>query len=129
LHSLILEANVNLVLRFATVFWILAYLVAAARGARFPFERCGGRLRRRGRALLAEEIPTALGNRRFAAIIADRDSAMEIFGADKSRFYTRSPVELGDRGRSVCSDVRTNTPPRGRPRRAVTFRRGTSVTP
>jgi Dolichyl-phosphate-mannose-protein mannosyltransferase len=51
----------------------------------------------RGRELLAEEIPAALRDRRFAAIVSNRDCAIEVFGADIDRYYTRKPIELGGR--------------------------------
>lgn len=49
----------------------------------------------RGRDLLAEEIPAALRDRRFAAIVSSRSSAIEIFGAEIDRYYTRKPIDLG----------------------------------
>jgi hypothetical protein len=49
----------------------------------------------RGRELLADEIPAALRDHRFAAIVSNRDCAIEIFGADIDRYYARKPIELG----------------------------------
>jgi 4-amino-4-deoxy-L-arabinose transferase-like glycosyltransferase len=50
----------------------------------------------RGRELLAGEINAALTGRRFAAIVADRESVVEIFGPEIDGYYARRTVELGD---------------------------------
>ncbi len=50
----------------------------------------------RGRKLLAPEITAALTDRRFAAIVADRESVVEIFGPEIDRTYARRPIELND---------------------------------
>jgi hypothetical protein len=50
----------------------------------------------RGRELLAPEITAALADRRFAAIVADRESVVEIFGLEVDGTYSRRPIELDD---------------------------------
>jgi hypothetical protein len=50
----------------------------------------------RGRDLLGSEITAALSDRRFAAIVADRESVREIFGPEIDRYYVRRAVDLGD---------------------------------
>jgi len=50
----------------------------------------------RGRELLAPEITAALADRRFAAIVADRESVVEIFGLEVDGTYSRKPIELDD---------------------------------
>ena len=53
--------------------------------------------RPRSRAqLLAGEINAALTGRRFAAIVTDRESVVEIFGPEIDGYYARRTVELGD---------------------------------
>jgi 4-amino-4-deoxy-L-arabinose transferase-like glycosyltransferase len=50
----------------------------------------------RGRELLGPEITAALTGLRFAAIVADRESVLEIFGPEIDRYYVRRVVDLGD---------------------------------
>jgi len=50
----------------------------------------------RGRELLAGEITAALTGRRFAAIVADRGSVVEVFGPEIDGYYVRRVLDLGD---------------------------------